>query len=72
MKLLVIILSSNVPTKDLNSFLNDEEIAFHYGNAKNETEDITHSRLIEHSLVIEFKLDVFQLNFTKVSTKTCD
>ena len=56
--------------KELNSFLNDEEISFHYGNAKNETEDITHSRLIEHSLVIEFKLDVFQLNFTKVST--CD
>ena len=52
--------------------MNDEEISFHYGDAKNETEDITHSRVIEHSLVIEFKLDVFQLNFTKVSLKTND
>ena len=72
LKLQIIILSLNVPTKELNDFLNDQEIAFHYGNEKNETEDITHSRVLEHSLVIEFKLDVFQLNFTKVSLKTND
>ena len=63
----MIIFSLNVPSKELNSFLDNQEIAFHYGNAKNETEEITHLRLIENSLVIEFKLDVFQLNFTKVS-----
>ena len=71
-KLLMIILYLYVSTKELNSFLNDQEIEFHHGNARNETEDITHSRVIEHSLVIEFKLDVFQLNFAKVSLKTND
>mgnify|MGYP007048915243 CR=1 FL=1 len=64
MKLLIIIQTLNVPTKELDRFLNEEEIAFHDGNAKNETEDTTHSRAIEHSLVIEFKLEVFHLNFT--------